>query len=56
LRVRVELGVGGGDPSTVAGACAAAIAAEVGVKADVDVVDRGSLERSGYKQVRLVDD
>ena len=56
LHVRVELGVDGGDPSTVAGQCAAAIEAEVGVKADVEVVDRGSLERRGYKQIRLVDD
>ena len=28
---------------------------EVGVEADVEVVERGTLERHGYKQVRLVD-
>lgn len=56
LRVRVELGVDGGDPLAVAGECAAAIEAEIGVTADVDIVDRGSLERRGYKQLRLVDD
>ena len=56
LRVRVEIrrrrrrSVDGG------GQCAAAIEAEVGVKADVEIVDRGSLERRGYKQIRLVDD
>ena len=35
--------------------CAGAIATEVGVEADVEVVERGTLERHGYKQVRLVD-
>jgi hypothetical protein len=39
----------------VAGACANAITAEVGVHAVVEIVERGSLERHGYKQVRLVD-
>src|SRR5205823_14770633 len=56
LRVRVELGVEGGDASAIAGQCAASIASEIGVKTDVNVVDRGSLERHGYKQVRLVDE
>jgi phenylacetate-coenzyme A ligase PaaK-like adenylate-forming protein len=56
LHVRVELGVDGGDPWTVASACAAAIETEIGVKADVEVVDRGTLERRGYKQLRLVDE
>jgi len=56
-RLRVELGADASDADRagVAGACVDAIAAEVGVKADVEVVDRGSLTRSGYKQVRLVD-
>ena len=56
LRVRVELGTDGGDPSSVGGQCAAAIESEIGVKADVAVVDRGSLTRTGYKQLRLVDE
>lgn len=53
LRVRVELAEG--DPATVAGACAAAVEATVGVEADVEVLERESLARSGYKATRLVD-
>jgi phenylacetate-CoA ligase len=53
LRVRVELA--DGEPGQVAGECAAAIEQSVGVKADVEMLPRESLERSGYKQVRLVD-
>ena len=56
LVVRVELGAEGGDVAIVAAECVAAIGAEIGVRADVAVVDRGSLERRGYKQVRLVDE
>ena len=44
-----------GTSPAIAGDCAGAIAAEVGVEAAVEVVERGSLERQGYKQVRLVD-
>jgi phenylacetate-CoA ligase len=55
LRVRVELGADGGDSAAIVGQCAHAIAAEVGVEAQVEVVERGSLERHGYKQVRLVE-
>jgi phenylacetate-CoA ligase len=53
LRIRVELA--DGDEALVAGQCAAAIASAVGVEADVEVLARQSLERSGYKQTRLVD-
>ena len=53
LQVRVELAEG--DPGIVAGECAAAIEARVGVKADVEILDRETLDRSGYKQTRLVD-
>ncbi len=53
LRVRVELA--GGDKTDVAGRCAAAIESAVGVRAEVEVVDRETLARSGYKAVRLVD-
>jgi phenylacetate-CoA ligase len=53
LVIRVELD--GGDAQAVGAKCAAAIAAEVGVDARVEVVGRESLERSGYKAVRLVD-
>ncbi|MCB1250353.1 MAG: hypothetical protein KDB36_13135, partial [Acidimicrobiales bacterium] len=38
-----------------ADACRAAIADRLGVVADVEIVDRESLARSGYKAVRLVD-
>ena len=55
LRVRVELGADGGDPAVIASHCAGVIATEVGVEADVEVVERGTLVRHGYKQVRLVD-
>jgi phenylacetate-CoA ligase len=54
LRVRVELAEG--DAALVAGECAAAVERAVGVKADVEVLARQSLERSGYKQTRLVDE
>ncbi|MGI8663349.1 MAG: phenylacetate--CoA ligase family protein [Acidimicrobiales bacterium] len=53
LRVRVELAEG--DADIAAGACAAAIERETGVKAIVEVVPRETLTRSGYKQTRLVD-
>jgi phenylacetate-coenzyme A ligase PaaK-like adenylate-forming protein len=56
LHVRVEVGAEGGDPAAIAGLCTAAIEAEIGVTAEVEVVDRGTLERRGYKQLRLVDD
>jgi phenylacetate-CoA ligase len=49
LHVRVELGSAGGNESDVAAACVGAIAAEVGVRAVVEVVSRGSLERHGYR-------
>lgn len=53
LSVRVELH--DGDAEAVGARCAAAIRAEVGVDARVEVVERESLERSGYKAIRLVD-
>lgn len=53
LHVRVELA--DGDPNLVAGRCADAIERELGVKATIEIVERGSLTRSAYKQVRLVD-
>jgi phenylacetate-CoA ligase len=53
LRVRVELG--DGDAALVGGWCADAIQREVGIKADVEVLDRDSLARSGYKATRLVE-
>jgi len=53
LRVRVELA--DGDAAATADACRAAIADKLGVLAEVEVVERASLARSGYKAVRLVD-
>ncbi|MGH9188292.1 MAG: phenylacetate--CoA ligase family protein [Acidimicrobiales bacterium] len=55
LRVRVELAGADLDVEVVAGRCAAAIVEGVGVKAEVEVLDRETLARSGYKAVRLVD-
>lgn len=53
LRVRVELLEG--DADDVRQRCVAAIKESVGVEAEVEVLGRETLERSGYKAVRLVD-
>ncbi len=53
LKVRVELAEG--DEDDVRRRCVAAIKEQVGVKAAVEVLERESLERSGYKATRLVD-
>lgn len=53
LRVRVELAAG--DPDDVAARCAAAIKEQVGVEAAVEVLNRDTLPRSGYKATRVVD-
>jgi phenylacetate-CoA ligase len=53
LQLRVELAEG--DAALVGGECAAAVEREVGVKAEVEVLARESLARSGYKATRLVD-
>ena len=55
LSVRVERTEQGSDDSALRGRCEAAIAEGAGVRATVDLVARGSLPRSGYKSVRLVD-
>lgn len=52
LRVRVELA--DGDADEAAGRCRAAVAEALGIEADVEVVPRGTLPRSGYKATRLV--
>jgi phenylacetate-CoA ligase len=54
LRVRVELAEG--DATEVAAHCVVAIREELGVEAQVEVVPRDTLPRSGYKATRLVDD
>ncbi len=53
LRVRVELAEG--DAGEAAGRCAAAIAKALGVEAQVEIVARNTLPRSGYKATRVVD-
>jgi phenylacetate-CoA ligase len=53
LRVRVELA--DGDAAVVGEECAGAVEREVGIRADIEVVARESLARSGYKATRLVD-
>ncbi len=54
VKVRVELV--DGDRADTASRCAAAIKEQLGINADVEVVDRETLARSGYKAVRLVDE
>lgn len=53
LRVRVELLEG--DADSVAHQCAGAIKEAVGVEATVEILERETLERSGYKATRVVD-
>jgi len=53
LKVRVELL--DGDKDDVATRCTAAILNTVGIDAEVDVLDRETLPRSGYKVTRVVD-
>lgn len=53
LRVRVELAQG--DTEAAASACRAALEERLGVEARVTIVERDSLQRSGYKAIRLVD-
>jgi phenylacetate-CoA ligase len=55
LEVRVELGDSAADRVDVAAECAAAIRGALDIDAVVEVIDRGTLPRSGYKATRLVD-
>ena len=55
LVVRVEEGEGAGDREALRRRCAAAIEEHLEVVADVEVLERGSLPRSGYKAARLVE-
>ncbi len=52
LRLRVELA--DGDRDAVAAECEGAVRDQLGVAAKVEIVDRGTLERSGFKAVRVV--
>ena len=55
LRVRLEVGSRGGDPADIAGRVCAGIKEALGVAAEVEMLDREALERSGYKRKRVVD-
>jgi phenylacetate-CoA ligase len=55
LQVRVELGGDGGDKTDVANTIRGAITEQLGVDASVDVLDRDTLPRAGYKATRMVD-
>jgi phenylacetate-CoA ligase len=55
LIVRVELGDPGADRTDVAARCGAAIRAALAVDASIEMLDRDTLPRSGYKATRLVD-
>jgi phenylacetate-CoA ligase len=55
LRVRVELGTGGGDRAEVETRVRGGIKEALGVEAAVEVLDRETLPRSGYKLKRVVD-
>ena len=55
LVVRVEVGAAGGDAAEVEGRVRTGIKEALGVEAAVDVLDRGTLPRSGYKLKRVID-
>jgi phenylacetate-CoA ligase len=55
LIVRVEAGASSVDPGSLADRCRAAIRERLGVEARVEVLERGTLPRSGYKASRVVD-
>lgn len=55
LAVRMELGSGGGDPAETAARVASGIRESLGLVAEVEVLERESLERSGYKLKRVVE-
>jgi len=55
LQIRVE-STTTGDTTDVVRRAAAAIKDELGIDAEVDVLPRDALPRSGYKATRLVDD
>lgn len=57
LAVRVERGSGaGGDDAEIAAEAAAAIKGALGIDAEVTVLDRETIPRSGYKAARVVDE
>ena len=57
LAVRVERGTGaGGDDTGLAGKCAGVIREALGIDAEVTVLARESIPRSGYKAARVIDE
>ncbi len=57
LRVRVERGTSAADDDTEVGVrCAAAIRERLGIDAEVEVLARETIPRSGYKAARVVDE
>ena len=55
LTVRIEL-AGEGDRVEVAARCAAVIRDALGIETNIELLDRDTLPRSGYKATRLVDE
>jgi phenylacetate-CoA ligase len=53
LSVRVEAGATSADPRSLAGRCQAAIRERLGIEARVEILERGTLPRSGYKASRV---
>jgi phenylacetate-CoA ligase len=54
LAVRIEL-AGDADRTAVANRCAAAVRDAIGIETAIEIVDRDTFPRSGYKATRLVD-
>lgn len=54
LAVRMELGTGGGEAAETSSRVAAGIEEALGITAHVEVLERETLERSGYKLKRVV--
>jgi phenylacetate-coenzyme A ligase PaaK-like adenylate-forming protein len=55
LRLRVECERSGAEADDVRRRCAAAVRGQLDIRAEVELVARGTLPRSGYKAVRVVD-
>lgn len=55
LVVRVEAGASAGDVRSLADRCRVAIRERLGLEARVEVLERGTLPRSGYKASRVAD-
>jgi len=54
LQIRVEVGGSGADAALVEGKVRAGVKEALGIHADVEVLDRETLPRSGYKLKRVV--